>query len=379
MADRIILTVDDVEYSEWTQAGVRRSLEEASAAFSLTVAERASNLGPPLRIRPGSACMLAVDDGSRTLPVVTGYVDDAEIGTARDSHETSITGRSKTADLIDCSVDIPSTYSGLTLYELARALAAPYGVTVREGPAGASGDPLVSWKPEPDETVHETLERAARLRRCLLCDDGDGQLVIRRIDDIGAQPVAFLTMPGNIESATLRCGAAGLFTNYEVMGQADGRDVDYYRDTLASIKAAATDGTLTRYRLRRVMMEGAATPETALDRARWEAATRAGRATLYTCQVGSWRIEPEGDLWMPGMLVHVADTYQGVDADLLLVDAEYTYGADGTRCNLSLAPLAGYLPESPDEGEARRAKKSPKRAKAQAGIDLWAEVEAVAR
>jgi prophage tail gpP-like protein len=252
-------------------------------------------------------------------------------------------------------------------------------VTVTESPAGASCDAFETWAPEVDETVFDCLERAARLRGCLLVDDGDGQLVILKLD-ADAAAVAELTMPGNVEEATLRASAAGLYTHYEVVGQAD-KDknalTDYLTSDLATLHATAQDGTLQRYRLRRVQAEGQLRPHYAngptdeggaMERARWEAATRAGRATLYTCTVGSWRIEEGGDLWAPGMLVHVADTYQGIDANLLLVDVSYRYGPDGTRADLSLAPPAGYLLESPAEYVAR---KKIKAGTVQQGNGLW--------
>jgi prophage tail gpP-like protein len=374
MADRIILTVDGLEYSDWEQVEVRRSLEDAASSFSLTSAERSARLGPPIAIRPGSACVVAIDDGSLSLPVVTGYVDDCEISTDRDAHNASVTGRSKTADLIDCVADVPYTLRGVTLLQAANALGAPYGVIATESPSGASGAPLDLLKVEPDERVFEALERAARSRNALLHDDGEGQLVIRQVTDPGAT-VATLTMPGNIERATLRTSASGLFTNYEAIGQASGRDRDNFTPADLSRAGYAEDDTLARYRLLRVMLEGNVTQASSTDRARWEAATRAGRATLYTCTVTGWRIDIDGDVWEPGMLVHVADAYQGVDADLLLVDVSLTYGPDGTRAELSLAPLAGYLPESPVEYEAARASRPVARRKAQGGINLWHELD----
>jgi prophage tail gpP-like protein len=181
--------------------------------------------------------------------------------------------------------------------------------------------------------------------------------------------VAELTMPGNLESARLDIDASQLYSRYEVTGRADTRQAAEASERDAVV-AVVEDPTVGRYRLRRVRLESWATPEQCALRAQWEAASRQGDATRYTCTVGSWRIGPGGDVWEPGMLVHVADQINGVDADMVVAEVDLSYGLDGTRASLGLRLPCAYVPEpvfARPVSQRRGKAKTPA-----AGVSWWA-------
>ena len=365
--DRIVVEVNGERYTDWESIGVSMSLETAARRFDLTVADRLARLGPPVGLRAGYPIVVSIDDGSLELPVLTGYVEAPSPSADPGARDVTVAGRSKVADVIDCEPASGYAYEG-TLYSLAVDLCAPFGVEVTESPAGAGGAKFPRVKIDPHEPVFEQIERLARARGCLLQSDGDGRLVIRRVE-LPTVPVAELTMPGNLESASLSIDASQLFSRYEVTGRADTRNAAEASERDA-ITAVVEDPTVGRYRLHRVRLESWATPEQCAQRAQWEAASRQGKATSYTCQVGSWRIGPGGDVWEPGMLVHVADAINGLDADMVVADVDLSYGLSGTRATLGLRLPAAYVPEPVfAEPPAKRRGKAKTPAK---GVSWWA-------
>jgi len=366
-ADRIVLTIGGIEYREWSSVSVTRSLEAAAASWQMTVSERLSQRGDPLGIVPGSACVVQVEPTSGQgiiLPVVTGYVDSIVNAVSPDSHDVGLSGRSRTCDLLDCTIGAPHAYPPMSILAIAGDLASDYGVTVTADPPGIADRLVPRFAPDPVSTIYESIERLARMEALLVTDDVAGDLVLRRIS-ADMLPVAELRNPGQVESASVTCDAAGLYTDYELIRQRGpyGADVGA---PLAMLTSSAADDTLRRSRLLRLAAESVMTRQQANDRIIWESATRSGRATKYICTVGTWRTAPDGDLWTPGTVLTVVDEFLNVDTPLLLVSVDLTYDvAEGTHAILTLAPVAGYILLAPVE--VQRTRVAGRLAPAQAG------------
>jgi len=128
----VTLTIAGQVYQRWTGTRVTRGLLRACGGFEV---ETPGEIDPP--ILPFAPCVLA-DDGE---PVITGYVDEARIEIAARGTKTRITGRSKTADLVDCMPDLTTNqFSGYALDAIARAMAAPFGINVVVSPGVNVGD-----------------------------------------------------------------------------------------------------------------------------------------------------------------------------------------------------------------------------------------------
>lgn len=160
-------------YGGWTSITIHRGLDQVAGSFDLTVTERWPGSDIPKPVKPGQACRVLVDGA----PVVTGYVDDVRPSYDDKSHTVSVSGRDKTADLVDCSA--PSTqWAGRSLPQIAAELCRPFGISVRtECDCSA---PFQRLKNNEGDSVFQTLEAAARVRAVMLVTDGSGALVLTR-------------------------------------------------------------------------------------------------------------------------------------------------------------------------------------------------------
>ena len=107
-----------------------QALDSLASGFALTVTERSPEDGASAAgwlAQAGAAVQIMI--GGET--VISGYIDVANPSMAATEHSISISGRSKAADLIDCSAEHGSgTWTNKTLAQIATDLAQPFGVAI---------------------------------------------------------------------------------------------------------------------------------------------------------------------------------------------------------------------------------------------------------
>ncbi len=110
---------------------------------------------------------------------MTGYVDAVEIERSDTTASVTLRGRSKTADLIDCSPELDSLeLTGLDLAAVARVVCKPFGIEVV---CPDSGPVFPVSAAHHGETAWKLIERLARQRKLLLMDDEEGRLVLAQL------------------------------------------------------------------------------------------------------------------------------------------------------------------------------------------------------
>ncbi|OWY40074.1 hypothetical protein CEK28_04885 [Xenophilus sp. AP218F] len=328
MADVCELRVGGKIYGGWTEIEIQRGLEQVSGQFSLQVTERWPGQEEPRPIMPGQLCVLTIDG----MPVVTGYVDDCQPGYDATSTWFHVSGRDKTADLVDCSaIHKSGQWKGASLARIAADLLGPFGIAVVVGPrAGAANKPIASFNIEEGETVFDCLERAARLHALMMWTDGQGRLVI---DLPGVERAKTALAEGeNILRADGNFSWRERYSDYIVKGQGRGHGQH-------AVKGSAKDSTVTRHRPLIVLAEDDAHGPSAGERATWECTVRRGRANRATIRVQSWRQQGDaGPLWAPGQRVTLNSPRLRVSAEMLIASVTYLKNAnDGTVCDLEIA------------------------------------------
>ena len=332
----IRLRVNGRTFSGWTSIAVTRSIEAAAGAFDLGVTARYPGAENPIQIRPGSACSVWIGDDR----VLTGFVDAISGDYDSTTLSRTVSGRSATGDLVDCSaVASPGKWAGVTVEAIAAALAAPYGVAVVVDPGVSTGGPVAKHRLEFGETVIESIERLAVSRGLLVTDDAAGRLVLTRA---GSRRTATpLEYGSNILKGNARFDASGVFAEYRAKGQRSGNDQDFGA-VVAEVVGTATDPDVTG-RPRILILPGDKTMTTADAQARasYEAATRAGRSIEAQYTVAGWR-DAAGDLWAPNTLIEVRDPVLGIAGEMLIVEVVLSLDDGGTLAALKVAPAAGY-------------------------------------
>lgn len=338
--NRAYLTVGTVLHEGWKSLTIERSIEQASASFTMSLTESWPGEPNPIRIKPGMACKVEIGNES----VITGYVDSVEIGHDANGHEIVVSGRSKTADLIDCSCVVdkanPGQFKNRTIKQIAEALAKPYNVEVVCGESDLPKIPKFSV--QTGETVFAAIERLAREEAMLVTDDRLGRLLLTRLGD---QEVPGLIHPGNILLANVRCDASQRFSEYIAKGQRAGDD-ENFGELVSGVSDLVTDPDIERRRVMVLKVEKAVTKAEAKKRAVWEAVTRAGKSAQVEVVVNGWRAS-DGLLWEPNAICRVTDPVLGVDGQLLIVSVRFSLDEGGQLTSMVLAPPGAYTPEMP--------------------------------
>lgn len=349
----VTLDVTGQRFASWTSVQITRSIEQASASFRLEAFEGASARSPVI-VRPESACQVRLStDGAAPVKLIDGYVDDVTVTRDKDGTAVSISGRSKTADLIDCmDPSGPHRWSNTTVLGIAQSLAAGYGVEVLADVD--VGRPLARFAIQPTETIFSGIERAARLRSLLVTDDAEGRLVLTRAGTV--------TMSGSLRDGhnTIRVAAsysgAGRYSEIVCRGQR-ATDAETSASDAASIEASAADSTVSRRRVLVIRAEGRTDPAACLERARWEMLTRYGRSTRVTVDVPGWT-NAAGELWHVNRLQHVRCDAALLDGVFLIVSVTFTRSTEGTTTTLELQPPEAFAAYEPPE--ARGGRRTPK-------------------
>ncbi|MGY0794337.1 phage baseplate assembly protein [Azospirillum argentinense] len=351
------LLVNGTDFGGWKSVRIAAGLDRQARDFELSVTDRWPGSDVPRRIAPGDACQVFIGADL----VLTGFVDATPISYDADTVTVGVKGRSKTADLVDCSaIHEPGQFKGRKVDQIATELAAPYGVAVLA--AVDTGAPIADHQVQQGESVFESIDRLLKLRALLSTDDAEGRLVLTRAAT--ARAATDLVVGENILTGSADLDCKDRFSEYRIKGQRaadgdddDGGDEDGGPDIGALLGAAAptsqvvavqADTAIRRRRVLVIVADGQPDGGTARERARWEAAHRAGKSFEATYTVQGWR-QGDGRLWVPNALVRVRDPVIGFDVDMLVSAVSYSLSEAGSVTTLTVAPQAAYelLPEPP--------------------------------
>lgn len=332
----VTVIINGKSFGGWEQVSITRSLENAAAGFQLAVSERFPGQSQPLRIIPGDGCQVKIGDDL----VITGYVDKVNPSHDKGAHTIMVSGRSKTADLVDCAVEPPfSTISNLTILQIADKLAKPYGVDIVDALKGET-EPIESVDLNVGDTVFAVISKLAAMKACLVTDDEKGRLLITRAGTAKATTALRSGKDGNILSGSGNFDVSQRYRNYTCDGQGKGNDLNYGA-AVSEVVATVEDQGVKRNRTLYIRAEGTADLKKVQDRARWEASSRIGKSISLTLNVQGWR-QGNGDLWKVNHLALVKDPLLTVDGEFLISSITYSLNASGTITSMTLTPKSAY-------------------------------------
>jgi prophage tail gpP-like protein len=340
----LTLIVDGRKFGGWLDVRVGRGIERAAGDFEIRSSQRWPGQDERFEIPEGSRCEIMIGDDK----VLTGYVD--VIAHERDDNAANLTisGRSKTADLVDCSPDFELTeLAGLDLAAVARKLAAPFGIEVDAKTTGATF-PVASAN--HGETAWKVIERLARQRGILVMDDPEGRLLLTQLATERATDELVHPADGLLKIATKR-DMSKRFSVYKVKAQAGGRWAGFTEGNvataLAHVEGSFRDSGVPRYRPKTLLNEGAAKKEGTMARAEYEARRNLGRGLQVRATRVAWR-QRDGALWRPNILVQCSLPQLNVEGTLAIGEVTYRKGASGTVSELELMPPEAFTPEPPE-------------------------------
>jgi len=367
------IRVGGKRYGGWTEVSVRTSLEESAGQFRVVLSAFDPGTESPLDIGVQKDCSVWVD-GTK---VITGIVERVTARDAVDGSLVQLEGRSKTAQL-ECSVaTAKGRHKRRTPLQIAQALAVPFGVTVAVGEGVTLTRQVRSWTAKASESVHGAIERLVRPDNLLLTDDADGRLVLTSVAQSGPVAQTIRAGEGPVLAVESTADATEVFSDYYCRGQSYGTDNDS-GEAVSSPSGYASDPDVTLHRPTVIDADGASGAAQCRERARAEAATRAGRSVPVRVQVQGWQWA-DGTVVQKGQRVRVVSTTARLDGVFVVVSVDYTKShASGTIADLVLLPPSAF---TVDEIVAKPSKRraSPRQSLAEARAEAAATLTQMMR
>lgn len=349
---KVRLRVDGMDYGGWMRVNIGAGIERQARDFDLGLSWRWPGQDQPLPIKQGAKAQVWIGQDL----VLTGWVFATPINHTPDQITRGVSGRSLTADLVDCSaVNKPGQWRKQSVQKIVQALAKPFGLPVVSQVPETQA--LADHSIEPGETVFESIDRLLTLSRLLSTDDAQGRVVIVEPGSGGRAHDA-LEVGRNVLSGGASLDFSQIMSEYRVVGQKSGTDESWGEDT-NEVTASVTDPRATRYRPLQIQQQGQVTSLLARERVNWERGSRMGKALAAGYTVQGWR-QSNGALWVPNLIVPVRDPIVGFERDMLITEVRYSLDENGTTASLSVAPPEAVLPEPQDPHKARKLKKGGK-------------------
>lgn len=327
------LVIAGSAYLGWTSVSIDRGIDSLVGSFTLELTSREATGAAEFPIAPGDACQIVL--GGKVL--ITGYIDRRSRSLSADNRSLRVSGRDKACDLVDCSaLNKPGSWRNVSLAQIARELAAPFGVSIDV--SGDAAKPLARFALQQGETAWAAIERLARYRGLIAFSDGAGGVKIGNPDS-GAR-LGRIREGDNLVSIEEEDDQSEQFSDYVVKGQASGNE-QHHGKAVAQIKGEARDAGVTRYRPLLIIGEEQSDKASLATRAAWEAKVRAGRANAITAVVPGWfagSSSASGPVWEPGARADCDVPSHGLSGDRLIERVRLIRDGEGTRSELTLVP-----------------------------------------
>lgn len=327
------LTVNGQDFVGWTDIEVAASIESIVREFRFSASENYPPVGEALQINAGDEVEVRLEDQL----VISGHVDSVGVEYDAQSHTQTYSGRSKTGDLVDCSVTHSGQFRTQSVPQIIAELCSPYGVSVIAHPD--SGGTIQNFQIEHGEAVFSAIDRLVQFRGLLALDDGEGNLFLSKLGT-ERSPVA-LIRGRNILACSAQASTVNRFSQITVKGQSTGDDENFGL-AATGLAASATDSTIQRRRELIIESEADATLTDLQQQAEWEVAARHGEGFSITYTVQGWLAEK--DLWSPGWRVTVVDDLVNLPTEeLVIADVRFSLSNEsGTTTQLTLKPITAF-------------------------------------
>lgn len=337
MSDELKLYIDGQIFTGWETIEMNRNVDSISGQFSVSLFDRWRDSFSAWPIVPGKEVKVLIGNDR----VLTGYIDDLEISFNYSQRSFSISGRDKSGDLVDCSA-VPGEFLNLKADAIAKRLLSPFGIELVVDSEVDVGDKFSKWSIKCGESVFENLDRLGKQRGLFFISDEFG---IVHIQTRGAKKSSSRLEQGvNIKSASSKYDNSARFSDYKVVGQSSGNDKNYGDETIKA-DASCQDNGITRYRPMIIVGDGSTSQSTAVQRAKWELATRIAKALTISVTVYGWR-QSDGNLWKPNYLVDFNCPFLGINSELLISSVKFLKNeSNGTTTEMELVRKESFLPE----------------------------------
>lgn len=318
-------------YDGWEDLKIVKQVNSVASSFEMQLTDRWAEGQETWSLKPGEKIHIHI--GKRSA--LSGYIDSVDASISAQARTITISGRSKTSDLVDCSVEGPAEYLGLNLKEIAEKVCAPFGIVVSF--QTEIGEPFEKITLQNGETAFALLERLSKQRRVLLYPDAEGRLIFA--SQGVAKAATALIVGVNVLKANSKHDFSDRFSKYTTKGQ----NIGFFgegEDVTAPV-GEATDDAISRYRPLVILSENPTDTGASENRAAFEAHYRAAKSQTATVEVVG-AFEAPDVLWDINRIISCDLGPVGLRRNMLIDKVEFNKGNGGTRTVLTLVRQDAY-------------------------------------
>ena len=367
--NEVSLTIGGSVFKNWTSFSITTELNTIASAFSVEMISQSVILRKDFE--PGRTVLVNI--GKDT--VLTGYIEQTPVSYSATSANVGIAGRSKTCDLIDCTVmvddpnisyekpDISNSnyvscpqnaateYKNVALETIIAQLIMPYGIKLVNETKPLTKKRNFSAKNE--DTVLKALQNLTSTENLLFYGNEKGDLVVTEKGKLTADDA--LVLGQNILTGDASFDASKIYKYYRAVGQDKGATGKTGHDA-SSHNYIAVDDNVSRTRLLTKKVQGAA--DTAKCKVTAEGDRDYNRDQYFkiTYKVQGWR-QSTGKLWKINSLVDIKDYFLGIDTQaaqqkFLITRVMFNLTEnEGMTTTLDVIPPKGWRLETENDKE----------------------------
>lgn len=358
----IELEVDNKTFSGFISGYVSIRLDALSNTFSFSTT---SQEGAPLPFRGGEACKVRVEGKL----VLTGFIEVVSVDYSDTSHTITISGRDKTGDLLDSTIDqfsdeeinlttktvglpllpeipgisrvrtISDVRAPITLVQVIQLVLNQLKLEILVIQAVFGLKPFQKaeeiFSIRPGENAFRFLEKLAKKRNVLLSSDEEGNIVITKSsgDFVNAtlQNIVGSTT-NNIKVGSVSYDTTGRFNFYESLSSLNPVALNFAGSpdlaALVNQSGGAFDDEIRISRQLVFAADAAYSSGQNIERAEWEANIRKTRGRVYSVDVRGYT-NKTGALWKANTVVDVKDDFAGINDQMLINQVDYKLDLGG--------------------------------------------------
>lgn len=342
--DDLTLTIGNINWVGWQRVQLTRSLESVPANFDVVVTEKFPNT-TDIDIKPGDACSVKIGGDL----VLTGWIDRYEAVVNAREHTVHISGRSKSADLVDCAAFVGGQDPNSEKYAVSGSvrsiieqLASAYNVKVTA--QAGDGPQIPNMAINFGETPWEIIDRMTKIGAMVAYDMPDGSLMLARAGE--EKMGSGFTQGVNVEQAEVNFSMDQRFSIYEgfttptpILSLGGGGTTPP--------QFIARDEGVKRFRKKIIYSElpapqGGYLVQQLVD---WEKNRRLGRSMAINIVCDSWR-DTSGALWQPNHSAPVnVPSVKVKDVTWIIGTVTYVKDERGRHATVQLMAKEAFLPQ----------------------------------
>ena len=318
-----------INYSGWKSLNVSRSLTNLCASFNLTSSVEYLQNYP---IKASDEIQIFIND----TKFFTGYVEiiDKEISAA--SNDISISGRDKTSDLVDSTLEGNLTFSkGQGFSVILKKMIDEIGSDIEIIENVNAGTTTEKIEVGVAENCLAKLREIGMKKQIFFVSNEDGNIEIIRGSSSGIPNILLLekdNIQSNIKNASVSWNLSTRFRNYVVKSQTNSSTEN---------KGIANDNDIRAGRKLTILADSSLTIEECRNLAVFEKNNRKAMSFNYNCEVADFTYDGT-NIYELNKIIKVIDKVNDINAKLLISGLEFNVdNLNGLTTRFSLVdPLA---------------------------------------